>query len=624
MPVTAAVLATLAAAVTLACASSPSPPVSSGAEVPSGTEVASGPDAARQVVARNGLVAAANPYASEAGVETLRRGGNAVDAAVATAFALGVVEPQMSGLGGGGAMLIWLEDEGRAEYLDYYAAKPAAPYRGLTEADSTAPLRETAVPGTVAGLLAAHERFGSLSLNEVMEPAIRLAEEGVPVNQILAQMIARDSARLARWTESRRLLWPDGDPLGPGEPLRQPELAATLRTVAEQGREGFYRGPVARDVVRTLNEGGNPITVDQFAGYEPEWERPLCGDYRGRAVLSAPPPQTGHQVIHTLNLLEAHDLGELGLPTRSAEAFDVLASALRVGSAANAHNGDPDWVTVPAVGLTSNGFAGARAGLVGADSVPEEIDGGQPLEYDDRPPPPECAAFDPYGADARAGGLPTGAGGDVPAVARADADRGRDVQGESGGETTHLSVVDSEGNAVALTQTNSSLFGSGARVRGFFLNNSGFDFGDAEEPEGGEGGPDAGAGGDSPSPEWRTRRSTIAPTIVMDGDDVRMVVGAPGGGRIPTAIVQAMVYDLDYGMDPLSAIRMPRIFPTPSEPRVQLEGGFSAETLAAARAMGYEPAALSFGYARLYMIARDGAAWVGASDPRHDGEPRGY
>ena len=622
-----AVLTALAAALALGCASSPSSPVSASSSPVSGTGVDAGPDASQQVVARNGLAATANPYASEAAVATMRRGGNAVDAAVATAFALGVVEPQMSGLGGGGAMLIWLEEEGRAEYLDFYAAKPAAPYRNLPEADSAAPLRETAVPGTVAGLLAAHDRFGSLPLAEVMEPAIRLAEDGVPVNQILAQMIARDSAKLGRWSESRRLLWPDGEPLGPGETLRQPELAATLRTIAEEGREGFYRGPVARDVVRRLNEGGNPITVDRFAGYEPEWKRPLCGDYRGRAVLSAPPPQTGHQVIHTLNLLEAHDLQSLGLPTRSADAFDVLASALRAGIAANEHNTDPAWATVPAVGLTSNAFADARAELVGVESVPGEVDGGDPLEYDDEPPPPECAPLDPYGADRRAGRVPPAeagaADGGVVRAAPGRRDDGGEERGDERGETTHLSVVDDAGNAVALTQTNSSLFGSGARVRGFFLNNSGFDFGDVEDVEDEEDAP--GAGADDPSsPEWRTRRSTIAPTIVLDGDDVSMVVGAPGGGRIPTAIVQTMIYDLDYGLDPLGSIRMPRIFPTPSEPRVQLEGGFSAETLAGARAMGYEPAALSYGYARLYMIARDGSLWVGASDPRHDGEPRGY
>jgi gamma-glutamyltranspeptidase/glutathione hydrolase len=181
---------------------------------------------------------------------------------------------------------------------------------------------------------------------------------------------------------------------------------------------------------------------------------------------------------------------------------------------------------------------------------------------------------------------------------------------DAGGETTHISVVDGEGNAVALTQTNSTTFGSGAWVSGFFLNDSGFRFTDANS-----------AGGSSP---WRTRTSTIAPTIVLENSRVRMVTGAPGSGRIPTEIVQTLVYVLDYGMDPLEALRMPRIFPSAGNPNVQLEHGFTPELLSAVRAMGYEPQAQSSSYARLYMIVRDGDRWIAVADPRHDGQPRGY
>jgi gamma-glutamyltranspeptidase/glutathione hydrolase len=185
------------------------------------------------------------------------------------------------------------------------------------------------------------------------------------------------------------------------------------------------------------------------------------------------------------------------------------------------------------------------------------------------------------------------------------------VGAEAGGETTHLSVVDTEGNAVALTQTNSSLFGSGAFAAGFFLNNSGYSF-EAEQLEG-------------PLPAaWRTRSSTIAPTIVLEDGGATMVVGAPGGVRIPTAIAQNMVYALDLGIDPLEALRMPRIFPDTESPDVQLEGGFSADVLAEAGRMGYRPRALSFGYARLYMIVRVDHRWIAVADPRHDGEPRGF
>ena len=578
------------------------------------------PDAGRRIVADRAAVASASPYASEAGIAMLRRGGNAVDAAVATAFAIGVVEPQMSGLGGGGSMLIWLQDQGRAEYLDFYSAQPAAAFRGHTapaeeaEAGEEEPdLRVVAVPGEVAGLLAAHQRFGRLDRATVLEPAIRLAEDGFPVNQILARMIAGDSAKLHRF-DGAGLLYPGGEPLAPGQRLRNPALAGSLRRVAEEGADGFYRGPTARAVVSVMNEWGHPASLEEFAGFTPQWKRPLCTVYRGRVVLSAPPPQTGFQVLHTLELLEHHDLDTLGLPTRSARAFDVFTSALRVGAAARSFNGDPRWVDVHARGLVSEAYADRRAALVGSGTVPDTVHPLSGASWVDAPYDPACATYDPWqgtAPDASARGLDAGPG--APAAPGLLASRARQAptDPESGGETTHLSVVDAEGNAVALTQTNSSLFGSGAFAAGFFLNNSGYRF-DAGELEG-------------PLPAaWRTRSSTIAPTVVLEDGRAAMVVGAPGGVRIPTAIAQNMAYALDFGIDPLEALRMPRIFPDTDSRDVQLEGGFSADVLAGARDIGYRPRALSFGYARLYMIVRDGDRWIAVSDPRHDGEPRGY
>ncbi|MFP4623393.1 MAG: gamma-glutamyltransferase family protein [Gemmatimonadota bacterium] len=555
----------------------------------SGPSPTPAPETGKRVVAERGAVSSASAYASEAGVTMLRRGGNAIDAAVATAFAVGVVEPQMSGLGGGGSMLIWLQDEGRAEYLDFYAAQPVAPFRDAGPRRDP-DLRIVAVPGKVAGLLAAHERFGRLDRATVMAPAIRLAEEGFPVNQILARMIASDSAKL-RPFDGFGLLFPDG-PLVPGMTLRNPTLAESLRRVAGRGKAGFYRGPTARAVLHALREGGHPASAADFAGYEPQWKRPLCSVYDGRVVLSAPPPQTGIQVLHSLELLEAHDLEALGLPTRSPEAFDVLTSALRVGATVRRFNGDPRWVDVPARGLASEAYARERARLVGTGRPPETVDGRSAAAFDALPYPEACAAYDPWGG-------------------REGPDSGGDVELDDAGETTHISVVDAAGNAVALTQTNSSLFGSGAFAAGFFLNDSAYRF-DRQELE-----------GTAPA-EWRTRTSTIAPTIVLEQGRARMVVGAPGGGRIPTAIVQTMAYALDYGMDPMEALRMPRIFPDHRDRDVELEGGFSAETLRQVRAMGYAPGALSFGYARLYMIVRDGDRWIAVADPRHDGEPRGY
>ena len=560
----------------------------------------SAPDVGKRFVAANGMVTSANPQASEAGVAMLQRGGNAVDAAVATAFMLGVGEPQMSGLGGGGGMLIWLQKERRAEYIDFYSAQRPESWRGIAALDSTvASLRIVGIPGEVAGLLAAHERYGKLPRADVLAPAIRMAEEGFPVNQILADMIVESRGKLRRFPESMRLFYRDTVPLRPGDMLKNPELAAALRRVAAEGRAGFYQGETARALVQAMNKGGHPASLADFAAFQPQWKRPLCTEYRGYVVLSAPPPQTGLQLLHTLNLLEPHDLRALGYPTQSAEAFDVLASAIRVANTDQRVNNDPNWVNVPAAGVTSKRFAGTRRSLVGTGRATAPIPRVDSIvRFDSVAPSPQCAPLNPFG---HAGVTATG-GFAGPEPAR---------NGHEGGETTHMSVVDAEGNAVALSQTNSTTFGVGATVSGFLLNDSGTDFS--------RGGADA--QGRNP---WRIRSSTIAPTIVLKDGRAQLVVGSPGGGRIQAAILQTVVYILDYGLDPLEAVRMPRIYPSAAETQVETENGFNTAVLGRVRAMGYTPTPDAAGYARVYVIARKGNRWIGAADPRHNGGVRGY
>ncbi|CAN5611593.1 hypothetical protein BH23GEM9_BH23GEM9_34140 [soil metagenome] len=334
-------------------------------------------DAGRRVAADRGAVTSASSLASEAGLSILRAGGNAIDGAVATAFAIGVVEPQMSGLGGSGAMLIWRQQESSADYLDYYAMQNAPSFRGHTgpHTGDGVDMRIAGIPGNVAGLLEAHERYGRLTRAQVMAPAIRLAEDGFPVGQVLAQFILSDSAKVHRFPASRAHLYPGGRPLPPGAVLRNPELATTLRIIAERGRAGFYDGPVGEAVVAALNAGGHPATLRELGGYEPVWKRPLCATYRGRVVLSAPPPQTGGQVLQSLQLLESHDLAAAGLPNRSARAFDILVSALRVAQADN-RNGDPRWNDIPAHGRLSDAFRRQRAALVGTGGGGGGVGGG--------------------------------------------------------------------------------------------------------------------------------------------------------------------------------------------------------------------------------------------------------
>lgn len=562
------------------------------------------PDEGRRIVAEHGAVSSASPFASEIGVAMLRAGGNAIDAAVATAFAIGVTEPHMSGLGGSGAMTIWLQREGKAEYLDFYASANADTWAkafaaGTVPVRSPGPgdLRIVGIPGNVAGLLAAHERYGRLTRAQVIEPSIRLAEEGYPVNQVMAEFIRSSETKIKRFEASRKLLYNGDKPLEPGDRYRSPELAAALRRIAASGTAGFYEGETAQKIVEVLNANGNPATLEDLKNYRVQWERPVCSEYRGRVLLSAPPPQSGAHVLQTLELLEPYDLKSLGLPTHSARALDVMASALRVGVADNRGNGDPNWAPMSAAGRVSAGYTRDRSAHVGTGRVAARVPDGDALRFESEAPSNGCAPFQPYGPTPTIPGyVSSGAAPDT---------------GTAGGETTHISVVDAEGNAVALTQTNSTVFGSGASACGFFLNDSGFQFT-----------PQSAA---APSlSRWRTRSTTIAPTLVLSDRKVEMVVGAPGGGLIQPTIVQAMVYVLDYGMDPLDAVRMPRLFSSATNAQVQMETGFTATTLEAARAMGWQPTALSPGYARIYMILRKGGKWIAVADPRHNGEPRGY
>ena len=593
-------------------------------------------DEGKRVEARNGVVTSANSLASEAGVQMLRAGGNAVDAIVATAFAVGVVEPQMSGLGGSGSATVWMKRDGKPAYIDFYAAQSVDAWRGHTQpaggrggrgaaqADvggrggrggrGAAPTDEgtaaaagdmsvVGVPGGVAGLLALHEKYGILPREQVLAPAIGIADDGFPVGQILAGFIAGAENRMRPYPKAVALYFPGGKALGPGDLLKNPELATSLRRIAKDGRRGFYEGSTADGVVAVLNAGGNPTRISDFAQYEPQWKRPLCTDYRGYTIVTAAPPQTGYQVLHALELLEPFDLKALGLPTRSAKAFDVMVSALRAGQAQTRYNSDPNWVAVPANGLSSSAFAATRKALIGTGFAADTMPTDDPTPFDGSPAPGTCGKYDAYGTATPIPGAP-GAG-------QSDFDEAGERSGETDGETTHMSAVDKEGNAVSLTITNSSVWGSGGFAEGFFLNNSGFRFTDENI--------------NAPSRnQWRIRNTTIAPTIVLRNGEVQVVIGAPGGGRIPTEVLQVLVYVLDYGLDPLDAVKLPRIFASPRNKQVQLEHGFAPELLREIRAMRYEPVAEAAGYARLYLIARRGNMWIGVADPRHDGRPRGY
>ena len=642
------------------------------------------PDLGKRAVGRHGAVSSAHPLASEAGLAMLKAGGNATDAAVAAAFAIGVVEPEMSGVGGGGGLLRWDQRAGHADFVDFYPSQPVARWRGVT-ADSTVPLRVAAIPGNVAGLLAAHARFGRLTRAQVMAPAIALAERGFPLYPVLADFITRDTMRLARDSIARRIYWRDGRLLQLGDTLRNPALGEVLRRIADQGRDGFYTGVAARALVNRLNAGGNPATLEDVAAYPPQWKRPLCTVYRGRVVLSAPPPMGGVQFLSTLEMLETHDVAAMGLPTRAAASFDLLASAMRVGILNARSNDDPRWTKIPARGYLSPSFAEQWKDVVGEGHAADSLVARDATKYDNDLPA-ACARYSPFpdaapsttdggsadrsgakgssmnggsatGSDVlarrtkgeslgaralRAAGVKGGRGDlagpprglgapeEVPSSAPPHrtapslenvASVGEQEQTpkydfteydpHTGSETTHISVVDDDGNAVSVTVTNSSAFGAKVMAAGFWINDSGW-------------WPRTASAIPATLPAaWRTRNTTIAPSIFLLDGKVDLVIGSPGGGRIPFALTQAAMYAVDFRMDPLEALRMPRIYPTIGR-RVEVEGGFEGEVLSRARAMGYLPESPDFGYARVYMIGRRSGEWVAAADPRHDGQARAY
>ncbi len=579
----------------------------------------------REESGRNGMVVSAHPHGSQAGKEMLEMGGNAIDAAVATAFAIAVLEPNMSGLGGSGAMTLWNRELARADYLDFYAAAGDNPdYELDTDPDSLITReRGVAVPGMVAGLLEALDRYGTLSRQTVLEPAIRLAEEGFVVHHLLADVIAGYSARLLYDDESAALFYPGGVPLRAGQRLVQPQLAGVLRSISAQGPDGFYSGEIARRTVDKLNGGDSRLTLSDFENYTPRWRGALCQDWNGHRVLSAPPSLAGHEVILGLKLIERSNIATSGHPVSSGEALSVLVDAIRIARADRGEwQGDPSFVDLPVAGMISNEYASLRTSAMGG-VVPDTMHAGDPWHATPRyTASPGCIGdgffslplnIVPRDYDELRSHIPP-----APDTVKKDKDEpiGYDEPNDINNEeqhTTHISVVDKHGNAVSMTNTLGLYFGSAVFSDGVFYNSANHNFGGSYGSIRGPG---------------RTAHSSTAPTIVLSDDQVELVVGSPGSGRIPPAIISMIVHTLIYDMHPADAIRMPRVYPMVNEPVVQLERGFASEALEILYQRGYMistsnfPMNMLFGGVQMIRVLEDGAM-IGVSDPRRDGGAAG-
>jgi gamma-glutamyltranspeptidase/glutathione hydrolase len=536
------------------------------------------------VVAQHGMVATDAPLATHVGAEVLRKGGNAVDAAVATAFALAVVWPAAGNVGGGGFMVAQMAG-GPAVALDFREKAPGAAKRDMYIGPNGKPDDRSltgdlaaGVPGAVDGLWEAHHRLGSQPWADLLAPAIRLADSGFVIDSDFASATRYDSARLSKFPASAALFLPGGHPLHVGDHWRNPDLAAVLRRIAAKGPSGFYEGATAQAIVAEMRRGHGIISAADLAAYHAKWRTPIEFDYRGYHVISMPPPSSGGMTIELMaHILEGRHLDSLGW--HSPAELHLLAEAMRRGFAVRNHFlGDPGFVSVPSERLLSKEFADTLAATIRPDSAT----------------PSAAVSF------------PTGAA-------------------PEGKHTTHFSVVDGQGNAVALTTTINSGNGSASVVpgAGFLLNNEMDDFTAQPGVANSEGLVMGDANAIAPG---KRMLSSMTPTIVLGSDGKPMLVtGASGGGHIITAVFQVLSNVADFSMPIGAAVSAPRVHHQHLPDTLIYErNGLGDSVVAALRAMG-QPVEVSRGPIGIgASIMRVGAGLAGMADPRIHGSAEGY
>ncbi|MBZ5651760.1 MAG: gamma-glutamyltransferase [Acidobacteriia bacterium] len=549
------------------------------------------------VVAPRAMVASVNQLASRAGVQMMKSGGNAVDAAVAVGFVLAVVHPQAGNLGGGGFMLVRFAD-GTTHFIDYREKAPAAATANMyldaqgnvIEDASTIGYKAIGVPGSVAGMVYAEKKYGKLSLARVMAPAIKLAEEGFALAAEDARDLQEDK-QLGQFPESRRVFQREGNYYRTGEVFKQPDLARTLKHIAGHP-DDFYHGDLARELAASVQKGGGLITVDDLAHYEVKERGAVRGSYRGYEIISAPPPSSGGTtLIEILNILEGYDLGAFG--RRSAPVMHLTLEAFRRAFFDRAEFlGDPDFSNIPVAQLIDKRYGAAWR---------ESIDPKHASVSKDLIRPAIFSQLEQYAA----GHLPPGP------VAEPD-------------HTTHYSVVDPEGNAVAVTTTLNDSFGSRVTAEGlgFLLNDEMDDFAAKQGVPNMFGliqGP-ANAIGPGKRP-----LSAMAPTIVLKGGKLFLVLGSPGGPRIITTVANILMGVVDYGMNIQEAVNAPRLHHQWLPDVARVEQGFSPDAIKRLEEMGHRIDAQDhWSDGECIMIDPKRGERLGASDQRNNGRAMGF
>ncbi len=527
-----------------------------------------------------GMVVSQETVASSVGAAILAEGGNAVDAAVATGFALAVTLPQAGNIGGGGFMLVYLADEDRTVAIDYRETAPEAAHEDLFLDEAGEVDRQKAmfshlasgVPGTVAGLLHALERYGSMTREQVMAPAIRLAEEGITVTPALAYSLERSAARLQGSEASRQYFFrPDGSALQPGDLWRQSDLAWTLGEIARDGADAFYRGAVADKLVAEMERGGGLISHEDLAAYRAIERKPVRGSYRGHEVVSMPPPSSGGvHLVQMLNILEGWDLA--AMEHNSAAYLHHLVEAMRRAYADRSkYLGDPDFHDVPVADLISRDYATALREDISSDRATPSSEVG-----------PGLAAI------------------------------------EESPQTTHYSVWDSSGNVVTNTYTLNFSYGNGVAVpgAGFLLNNEMDDF--SAKP--GEPNAFGLVGGEANAIEPGKRPlSSMTPTLLFHDGRPVLATGSPGGSTIITVVLQMLLNVIDFDMNIAEATAAPRIHHQWLPDEVRWEPGISVDTRRLLESMGHDLPEATRPMGRAQSIMRVGDILHGAVDPRWPG-----
>lgn len=538
-------------------------------------------DRIHPVAARNGMVASQERRATEIGVEVLRNGGNAVDAAVAVGFALAVTLPRAGNLGGGGFMIVHRAESGETIAVDYRERAPAAADRDMfldengnaDKAKSRYSGLAVGVPGTVAGLALAHENYGSgrFSLAELIAPAERLARDGIAVSDDLALSLRRSQRRLSKNPAAAAIFYKaDGTGYETGETLVQADLADSLSLIARDGAGGFYDGAVARAIVDTVNGAGGRMSMADLSAYRPQLRQPVRGRYRGHDIVSMPPPSSGGiHIVQILNILEAVPLGFLG--ANSAESIHWMAEAMKLAYADRSEFlGDPDHVDVPATGLTSKAYA---------EELRKTIRRGRARDAGDIKP-------------------------------------GNPAPYESA-ETTHFSVVDKNGNAVSNTYTLNFSYGVGmvAAGTGILLNNELDDF--SAKPGVANAYGLIGGAANAVAANKRPL-SSMSPTMVFKDGKLLLVTGSPGGSRIITTVLQILINVIDHGMNIAEATYATRVHHQWLPDMLRAEEGLSPDTVRLLEQKGHEVVVMrAMGSTQSILVTPDGL--TGASDPRRRG-----